>query len=119
MRTRADLQAAAAGAGLVIDAIEAVPVAGGGTALATRMTFTDPWSAADLLFTLAEEDAGDPIVRAWSLEILTATADELGLALGPTITPSSATRTPARCTRTCRRTSSSCTSPSRRSRARA
>lgn len=87
MRTRADLQAAAAGAGLVIDAIEAVPVAGGGTALATRMTFTDPWSAADLLFTLAEEDAGDPIVRAWSLEILTATADELGLALGPTITP--------------------------------
>ena len=87
MRTAADLARSAQRAGLQLDTLERVPVAGGGTALASGMSFDDPWAAADLLFDLAEEDAGDPIVRAWSLEILAATAAELGLRAGPTVGP--------------------------------
>ncbi len=87
MRTEASLRAAAARAGLRIDSIEAVPVAGGGTELAARMSFDDPWAAARLLFDLSDEDASDPIVRAWSLAILKATAAEIGESAGPTISP--------------------------------
>lgn len=86
MRTEADLRAAAAAAGLTVDLVERVPVAGGRTALAARMRFSDPWAAARLLYLLSEEDAADPSVRAWSLAILKATARQEGLSLGPTIT---------------------------------
>ena len=87
MRTAADLVAAAERAGLHVDSIERVPVAGGGTELAATMSFEDPWAAARLLFELSEEDAGDPVVRAWSLDMLRATAAELGEQVGPSITP--------------------------------
>lgn len=90
MRTATDLALAARGAGLSLDQVEHVPLAGSpdGWTIATRMTFEDPWAAARLLQILADEDASDPMVRAWSLEILQATADELGLdASGPTLPP--------------------------------
>jgi hypothetical protein len=89
MRTAADLEAAAAAAGLTVASSELVPVSGGGTAVATRMQFPDddPWAAARLLFALADEDASDPVVRAWALDMLRATADELGESDGPTVSP--------------------------------
>ena len=87
MRTADDLNEAAAGAGLRVTSIESVPIAGGGDALATRMSFDDPWAAARLLFQLADQDAADPVVRAWAYEMLAATAAELGEPAGPRITP--------------------------------
>lgn len=87
MRTLSDLVAAARAAGLQIESVERVPVAGGGTALSARMTFDDPWAAARLLYILSEEDAGDPVVRAWALAILADAADALGEDVGPTVSP--------------------------------
>lgn len=86
-RSANDLIAAAAEAGLRVDAIERVPVAGGGTALSARMSFDDPWAAARLLFILSDQDAANPVVRAWSLEILSDTADAIGESDGPTVSP--------------------------------
>ena len=84
MRDRADLVDAAAGAGLTIRQIETLP---DGT-ITSRMVFDDPWAAARLLVTLTNQDAGDPIVRAWSLAILRATANAIGEAdAGPTLSP--------------------------------
>jgi hypothetical protein len=90
VRTATDLQSAARSAGLRLDQVERVPMPGtdDGWTLATRMSFTDPWAAARLLQTLTDEDASDPYVRAWSLAILQATAEELGEdASGPTLSP--------------------------------
>jgi len=64
------LRRAAARAGLQVVGIERVPIAGGGHTLSARMRFTDPWAAARLLTNLSDEDAADPVVRAWSLGIL-------------------------------------------------
>lgn len=85
MRTASDLLEAAERAGLDVTGIELVPVAGGGSALAARMTFEDPWAAARLLTELSGEDAGDPVVRAWAQEIAEATAEALGSPIGPTV----------------------------------
>jgi hypothetical protein len=87
MRTAAELYAAADRAGLEVTSIEQVPTAGGGTELAANMSFDDPWAAARLLTDLAEEDASDPVVRAWALEILDAAAEWIGEPAGPTISP--------------------------------
>jgi hypothetical protein len=89
VRTSANLRASASAAGLTIDTIESVPMPGGeGEVLSSRMLFDDPWAAARLLVDLSEEDAGDPVVRAWSLEILQTVARELeGDASGPTLSP--------------------------------
>jgi transglutaminase-like putative cysteine protease len=72
MRTADDLRRVARRAGLSIVGIERVPAAGGGTTLSARMRFRDPWAAARLLKALADEDAADPVVRAWALDILRA-----------------------------------------------
>jgi Transglutaminase-like superfamily len=88
VRTATDLELAAHDAGLSVDQVERVPMPGteNGWVLASRMSFEDPWAAARLLQTLSDEDASDPFVRAWSLEILQATAAELGLEeSGPTL----------------------------------
>jgi hypothetical protein len=87
VRTREDIYAAARAAGLTVDTVERVPVAGGGTALAARMSFDDPWAAARLLFILSDQDASDPTVRAWALEILSDAAAAMGESAGPTISP--------------------------------
>lgn len=87
MRTAADLADAADRAGLTLDWVEEVPIAGGGTELAGHMTFTDPWAAARLLVDLSEQDASDPFVQAWAYEMLGSTADAIGLPQGPTVTP--------------------------------
>lgn len=88
MRTAADLEAIVARVGgIEILSIEQVPVSGGGTRIAARMRFQDPWAAARLLVELADDDASDPIVRAWSLDILRATAQAIGEPLGPTLSP--------------------------------
>jgi hypothetical protein len=87
MRTAAELHAAAERAGLRITSIEQVPTAGGGSELAAEMAFDDPWAAARLLTDLAEEDASDPVVRAWALEILDAAAAAIGQRSGPTVSP--------------------------------
>jgi len=84
VRDRADLLGAAARAGLRVTQIEELP---DGT-ITSRMVFEDPWAAARLLNELTEEDGSDPIVRQWSLDILDATARELGEELaGPTLSP--------------------------------
>lgn len=88
MRTAADLAAVVERVGgIVILSIEEVPVSGGGTRIAARMAFEDPWAAARLLVELADEDASDPVVRAWALDILRATAEAIGESLGPTLSP--------------------------------
>ena len=88
MRTEADLRAAAERAGGIdLVGTELVPLGDGSSALASVMRFSDPWAAARLLCELSEEDAGDPVVRAWSLAILRATADAIGERAGPTISP--------------------------------
>jgi Transglutaminase-like superfamily len=87
MRTAADLAAAADRAGLRLDWVEPVPVAGGGTELAAGMSFDDPWAAARLLSDLAEQDASDPFVQAWAYEMLASTAQDLGESVGPTVSP--------------------------------
>lgn len=86
MRTADDLALAAAASGLNVSTLELVPVSGGGTEIAARLTFDDPWAAARLLLQLSEEDASDPTVRAWALDMLRATADAIGEP-GPTVTP--------------------------------
>lgn len=89
MRTAADLRRAAANNGLHIVGVERVPVAGGGTALSTRMRFRDPWAAARLLKELSDEDACDPVVRAWALEILKRVAQNCPANMqGPVVAPS-------------------------------
>jgi transglutaminase-like putative cysteine protease len=59
----------------------------GETTIAARMQFDDPWSAARFLAEEAEEDAGDPVVRAWALALLDATASATGEEVGPTVSP--------------------------------
>jgi hypothetical protein len=84
MRDRADLEGAAARAGLTIRQIETLPDG----RIVSRMTFTDPWAAARLLADLTDQDADDPVVRSWAFEILGAVADELGESdAGPTLSP--------------------------------
>jgi hypothetical protein len=84
MRDRADLEGAAQRAGLTIRQIETLP---DGT-IASRMVFEDPWAAARLLAELTDQDADDPVVRGWALEILGAVADALGESdAGPTLSP--------------------------------
>ncbi len=64
-----------------VDQVELVPIPGmapSGAGMVSRITFSDPWDAARFLQDSAEEDASDPVVRAWSLAILAATARELG-----------------------------------------
>jgi hypothetical protein len=85
MRTAADLQEAADAAGLELDGLEDVAI-GGGTEIAARMSFEDPWAAARLLLALSEQDARDPAVRAWALDMLAAAADASGAPSGPTLT---------------------------------
>lgn len=91
MRTAADLRRAARAAGLDIESIERVPVPGapGETTLSARMVAKDddPWAAARLLTLLAEEDAADPVVRAWSLGILAASSALNEIPSGPVVTP--------------------------------
>jgi transglutaminase superfamily protein len=88
VRTPADLLTAAEQAGLSVESIEWVPAAGGRMTLAARFSFTDPWAAARLLATLAEQDAADPFVRAWALDILRACTGRKGLTLsGPNMPP--------------------------------
>lgn len=88
MRSEADLRAAAARAGgIEVVQVERVPIAPGKTVLAAKLAFADPWAAARLLVELAQEDAADPTVRAWALQILTATARAIGEPLGPTLSP--------------------------------
>jgi hypothetical protein len=84
VRDRADLLGAAARAGLTVTQIEELP---DGT-LTSRMVFDDPWAAARLLEELTQQDAADPIVRLWALDILSATAQAIGESLeGPTLSP--------------------------------
>ena len=87
MRSIADLQAAGDRNGLVLVDVEEVPIPGGGWALAGRYEFEDPWAAARLLVERADEDAADPVVRTWALEILAATAEAIGEVDGPTLSP--------------------------------
>lgn len=84
MRTEADLRGAAAAHGLSVTALERVPMPGdpSSTTLATRMTFDDPWAAARLLYELAQEDAADPVVRAWALDLQAAASRWLGEPIG-------------------------------------
>ena len=88
-RTTTDLARVAKRAGLQIVNVERVPVAGGApgeTTLASRMRFEDPWAAARLLDALADEDAGDPVVRAWSLDMLRHAIPARTMS-GPTVEP--------------------------------
>lgn len=55
-----------------------MPQMGDAGAMVSRMSFTDPWDAARFLYESAEEDAEDPIVRAWALAILDETAHAIG-----------------------------------------
>jgi hypothetical protein len=87
MRSAASLAAAAERSGLHLTSIEEVPTSGGGTELSAQMTFDDPWAAARLLVELAEEDAADPVVRAWALDILDAAAGAIGEPSGPSVSP--------------------------------
>jgi rRNA maturation protein Nop10 len=88
VRTQADLLAAAERAGLKVESIEWVPASGGRYTLAARFSFDDPWAAARLLATLSEEDAADPAVRAWALDILRACTGSKGLTMsGPNMPP--------------------------------
>ena len=77
-RTVDDLARAALAAGAVLTSTEAIRLRDGSTTLGGHFAFEDPWAAARLLAILSEEDAADPIVRAWGRSILQATADELG-----------------------------------------
>jgi hypothetical protein len=63
---------------MTVRSVERVPIAGVGELLASRMTFSDPWDAARFLHERAEEDAADPVVRAYALAIVAAVARELG-----------------------------------------
>jgi len=90
VRTTSDLRRAADAAGLTVDQVELVPMPGapGQTTIAARMSFEDPWAAARLLQELADQDARDPVVRAWALAILDETARTLGEdASGSTLSP--------------------------------
>jgi hypothetical protein len=89
MRSAADLRSAARRAGMTLLELERVPAPGGaGWTWSARMRFTDPWAAARLLQILSDEDAGDPVVVAWALEISAAALEHAGLAgQGPTMTP--------------------------------
>jgi len=89
VRTSADLVRAAKRAGLRVASVESVPSLDGSGAevISSRMVFDDPWAAARLLFELAREDAADPVVRGWALQILRATADAIGEPPGPTLSP--------------------------------
>jgi hypothetical protein len=89
VRNAADLHAAARRAGVRIIELARVQAPGGtGWTWAARMQFSDPWAAARLLQVLSDEDAGDPIVRAWALDISRAALEASGWnAGGPTMTP--------------------------------
>ena len=79
IRTREDLERAAAAAGAVLLSTETVTLKDGSTTLAGRFGFDDPWAAARLLCILAEEDADDPEVRAWAETMWTEAAAAMGL----------------------------------------
>jgi hypothetical protein len=87
-RAPEDLAAAAARAGgLTIASSRVAAVGAAGDVVVTRMTFTDPWAAARLLFELAKEDAADPEVRAWALAIVDSVVAAHGDPPGPMIPP--------------------------------
>lgn len=73
-RTPDDLARAAYAAGAQLLAVRLVQLRDGSSTLAGDFGFTDPWAAARLLCILADEDAGDPEVRAWGRAILEDTA---------------------------------------------
>ncbi len=88
MRSASDLRSAARRAGMTVVSLERVPAPGGtGWTWSARLRFRDPWAAARLLQILSDEDAADPIVVAWALEISAAALEHAGLAAGPTMTP--------------------------------
>jgi Transglutaminase-like superfamily len=88
MRTSDDLAQAARRAGLTLEQTERVAMPGGGSTLAARLTFDDPWAAARFLTVLADQDASDPVVRSWALEMLKAATQENGQAMsGPEMGP--------------------------------
>jgi hypothetical protein len=67
-RSRADLEQAARDAGGRVEHVEQLD-AYGRPWIASRITFADAWGPARLLVALTEQDAADPFVRAWALEI--------------------------------------------------
>jgi len=87
MRSIRDLEEAGERNGLTLLEVQEVPIPGGGWALSGRYEFDDPWAATRLLVERADQDAADPFVRTWSLEILAATADAIGETDGPTLSP--------------------------------
>lgn len=74
VRTRKDLEAAAIAAGARLVATRLVRRRDGSLTLAGDFEFEDPWAAARLLDILAEQDADDPMVRAWAWSIRNAVA---------------------------------------------
>lgn len=87
MRTTSDLLETAGRHGMQLVSLERAPVGSHGSTIAARFRFADPWDAARLLAELSDEDAADPVVRAWALAILRATAKDAGLDMsGPDMT---------------------------------
>ncbi len=88
MRNEGDLRAAAKRAGMTVLGLERVPApSGAGWCWSARLSFRDPWAAARLLQDLSDQDAADPVVVAWALQIRAAALESVGLDQGPTVTP--------------------------------
>lgn len=86
VRTAASLVDAARRAGMTVEQIDVVPAPVTGTpTISSRLSFDDPWAAAAFLQEQSDEDATDPVVRAWALSILDATARSIGEAPGPSM----------------------------------